>query len=139
MEKNEASSDDEMYERKGEKWSSERVEKEIEEMKKHPLFCQDITNLDDNEEMLALQSLLYDDDKADELESARIFKKHGDEVFRERVMPLLKRGDLNRIKDPNLRISLKGAEASHLTLRPQEILFIQGSAQIRRGAPQKLQ
>lgn len=109
MEKIDNTSQEDEIKPKRVKWSAERAQKEIDELKRHPLFCRDMTDLDTNEELLALQSLLYDDDKLDELESAQIFKKHGDEIFRDRVVPLLKKGNLDKIEDPNLRLSLKGS------------------------------
>jgi hypothetical protein len=98
------------YDYKKEGWSDERIKQEIEELKQHPLFCQDLSNLKDNEELAALQSLLYDDEKEDELEMANTFKKQGDEIFKDRLMPVLKKGNLEKIKDVNVRTSLKGID-----------------------------
>ena len=51
-----------------------------EELKRHPLFIKDIPeNLEDNPDLLALQSLLYDDTPE---EPATHFNKKGNEFFK---------------------------------------------------------
>lgn len=108
MEKLEDYSSDEEYNYKKKDWSEERMKQEIEELKKHPLFLDDVSDLENNEHLQALQALLYDDTKEDEHEMAQVFKKQGDEIFKERLMPVLKKGDLSKIKDENLRTRYKG-------------------------------
>ena len=89
-------------------WSEERIKTEIEELRQHPLFCQDVSNLENQEEMLALRSLIYDGDKEDEGALAQTFYRQGNDIFKERLLPILKIKNPENLKDKEQRISIRG-------------------------------
>lgn len=106
--------DSENYHYKKEGWSEERIKKEIEELRQHPLFLQDIGKFDDNEELLALQSIIYDDEKENELDLAQLFYTQGNEIFKDRLMPILKIPDFDKLKETDKEkwISLRGSHSN---------------------------
>ena len=104
------------FQYKKEGWSEKRIQAEIDELAKHPLFIKDVSKLKDNEMLQALQAIMYDDEEDNEEELANTFYKQGNEIFRDRLLPALKKLKDGNITDPNERISMKGTKILNISL-----------------------